>query len=89
MGQETAFKSITGGIFEFGFSDAILQVWAGYVRFNEGETPEAICGLRHTGRNSPEPSTFHSRTGIAAAVQGRKSDLGKRLAHRAKENTEP
>jgi predicted dehydrogenase len=31
MGQETAFKSITGGIFEFGFSDAILQMWAGYV----------------------------------------------------------
>ena len=27
MGQETAFPAITGGIFEFGFSDAILQVW--------------------------------------------------------------
>ena len=31
MGQETAFKSITGGIFQFGFSDAILQMWAAYV----------------------------------------------------------
>jgi predicted dehydrogenase len=31
MGQETAFKSITGGIFEFGFSDAILQMWAAFV----------------------------------------------------------
>ncbi len=31
MGHETAFKSITGGIFEFGFSDAILQMWAAYV----------------------------------------------------------
>ena len=26
MGRETALKSITGGIFEFGFSDAILQM---------------------------------------------------------------
>ena len=31
MGQETAFKSITGGIFEFGFSDAILQMWAAFL----------------------------------------------------------
>ena len=31
MGHETAFGSITGGIFEFGFSDAILQMWAAYV----------------------------------------------------------
>jgi len=27
MGHETAFKTITGGIFEFGFTDAILQMW--------------------------------------------------------------
>ncbi len=31
MGHETAFKSITGGIFEFGFSDSILQMWAGFL----------------------------------------------------------
>jgi hypothetical protein len=31
MGQETAFKTITGSIFEFGFSDAILQMWAAFV----------------------------------------------------------
>ena len=30
-GHETAFQSITGGIFEFGFSDAILQMWAAFV----------------------------------------------------------
>ena len=30
-GHETAFKSITGGIFEFGFSDAVLQMWAAYI----------------------------------------------------------
>ncbi len=31
MGQETAFKSVTGGIFEFGFSDAMLQMWAAFL----------------------------------------------------------
>ncbi|MGD0900618.1 MAG: Gfo/Idh/MocA family oxidoreductase, partial [Thermoguttaceae bacterium] len=31
MGHDTAFKSITGGIFEFGFSDAILQMWAAFL----------------------------------------------------------
>lgn len=31
MGHETAFKTVTGSIFEFGFSDAILQMWAAFV----------------------------------------------------------
>jgi predicted dehydrogenase len=31
MGQETAFKTISGSIFEFGFSDAIVQMWAAFV----------------------------------------------------------
>ena len=30
-GHESAFKSITGGIFQFGFSDAILQMWAAFL----------------------------------------------------------
>jgi predicted dehydrogenase len=31
MGHETAFKTITGTNFEFGFSDGILQMWAAFV----------------------------------------------------------
>jgi len=31
MGYETAFKTITGGIFEFGFCDSILQMWAAFL----------------------------------------------------------
>jgi predicted dehydrogenase len=30
-GSETAFKTITGGIFQFGFTDSILQMWAAYL----------------------------------------------------------
>jgi hypothetical protein len=38
MGHETAFKSITGGIFEFGFSDAMLQMWASFLAERAGQT---------------------------------------------------
>lgn len=31
IGAETAFKTITGSIFELGFSDAILQMWAAFL----------------------------------------------------------
>jgi predicted dehydrogenase len=31
VGNKPAFPTITGGIFEFGFSDAILQMWAAFV----------------------------------------------------------
>ena len=31
MGHETAFKTITGDIFQFGFTDSILQMWAAFV----------------------------------------------------------
>ena len=47
MGQETAFKTITGGIFEFGFSDAILQMWAAFVyELATGKRLKTVCGLR-------------------------------------------
>ncbi len=31
MGNDTAFKTITGGIFEIAFSDAIFQMWAAFL----------------------------------------------------------
>jgi len=56
MGHETAFKTITGSIFEFGFSDCVLQMWAGFLyefahgnplkRFAGCVTPEET-GLSH------------------------------------------
>jgi len=46
MGMETAHASITGGIFEFGFSDAVQQMWAAYVHeLHHGKpiAPFAAC----------------------------------------------
>lgn len=31
LGYESLFPAITGGIFEFGFTDAILQMWAAFI----------------------------------------------------------
>ena len=30
LGSQSAYPSITGGIFEFGFSDSVLQMWAAF-----------------------------------------------------------
>ncbi len=35
-GSQSAFATVTGPIFEFGFSDAILQMWAAFLAEREG-----------------------------------------------------
>jgi predicted dehydrogenase len=40
LGYQTAYPTITGGIFEFGFTDAILQMWAAFVEeLSDGKVP--------------------------------------------------
>jgi hypothetical protein len=36
MGSQSAFATITGGIFEFGFADAIQQMWASFLAERAG-----------------------------------------------------
>ena len=62
MGHETAFKSITGGIFEFGFSDAILQMWAAFLYELEHGRPKA----RFAGCVAPEETALSHRLFSAA-----------------------
>ena len=57
MGNDTAFKTITGGIFEIAFSDAVFQMWAAFLhelvhgkplkKFAGCVTPEEVA-LTHT-----------------------------------------
>jgi hypothetical protein len=35
-GNASAWPTITGGIFEFGFTDALLQMWASYLAERAG-----------------------------------------------------
>ena len=45
MGHEMAYKSITGGIFEAGFSDSILQMWAAFLHeLHHGEPLSKFSG---------------------------------------------
>jgi len=45
MGHEMAYKSITGGIFEAGFSDSILQMWAAFLyELNHGKPINKFAG---------------------------------------------
>ncbi|MFA6175125.1 MAG: Gfo/Idh/MocA family oxidoreductase [Phycisphaerae bacterium] len=45
MGQEVAYKSITGGIFQMGFSDSILQMWAAFCyELVHGKSPKKFAG---------------------------------------------
>lgn len=62
MGHETAFKSITGGIFEFGFSDSILQMWAAFLY----ELTHAQPLSRFAGCVTPEETALSHRLFTAA-----------------------
>lgn len=43
IGYEGAYKAITGHIFEFGFTDAILQMWAAFLDELSGNKPRFLC----------------------------------------------
>jgi predicted dehydrogenase len=45
MGHEMSYKSITGGIFESGFSDSILQMWAAFLyELHHGKPTSRFAG---------------------------------------------
>lgn len=62
MGYETAFKAITGGIFEFGFTDAIQQMWAAFCH----ELAHGKPSSRFAGCATPEETSLSHRLFTAA-----------------------
>jgi predicted dehydrogenase len=67
-GHETAFPTITGAIFEFGFPDAILQMWAAFVSELQHGPPQR----RFAGCVTPE-ETARSHRLFTAALQSHES----------------
>jgi len=66
-GHETAFKTITGPIFEFGFPDSILQMWAAFLH-------ELVHGQplkRFAGCVTPEEAALSHRLFTAALASQR------------------
>jgi len=43
LGYDSVYKGVTGHIFEFGFTDAILQMWASFLDELAGGTPPYRC----------------------------------------------
>lgn len=73
LGFQTPFKTITGGIFEPGFPDIILQMWAAFIAEREG-----FLGSRF-GCVTPEEAVA-SHALFAAALESQKSNGVVRLA---------
>ena len=62
MGYEVPFKSITHNIFQFGITDAILQMWAGFLyEFDKGRP-----FTRFSGCVTPDETTLWHRLFTAA-----------------------
>ena len=72
LGYETIYKTITGGIFEFGFSDAILQMWATFLdelaHGREGMSQPFHC-------LTPEEATLTHRLFTAALASQRERSV--------------
>jgi predicted dehydrogenase len=53
VGSQSAFATVTGAIFEFGFADAILQMWAAYLAERAGELGGRFgCATPHEARDA-------------------------------------
>lgn len=71
MGHETTFKSVTGGIFEFGFSDSILQMWAAFIyELTNGKPLKKFAGCV-----TPEEAALSHRLFTAALESQKKSSV--------------
>ena len=73
LGSETAYKVISGGIFEFSFSDAILQMWAAYLYELENKKPPS----KFSGCMTPSEVALSHRLFTAALESHKNSNTEK------------
>ena len=64
IGYKPQFKAVTGGIFEFGFTDSILQMWCAFMKEVCGEAVEFGCF-------TPEETRLSHKLLTAALVSNR------------------
>ena len=70
-GYESAFKTITGPIFEFGFSDSILQMWAAFLHeLTHGKPLKKFAGCV-----TPEEAAASHRLFTAALKSQREASV--------------
>jgi len=76
VGYQSAFPAITGGIFEFGFTDAILQMWAAFVTEVAGER---LPGTLLAQAATPEEANLSHRL-FTASLESAKTGETRRIA---------
>ena len=62
VGYSTTYPTITGGIFEFGFGDAILQMWAAFLH----ELEHKSVPKKFASTATPEETALSHRLFTAA-----------------------
>lgn len=76
LGSQSAYPTITGAIFEFGFSDAVLQMWAAFV----DELVNGRDGMRQPFHcATPEEATWSHRL-FTAALESQRTGATVKLA---------
>lgn len=69
MGSQSVFPTVTGGIFETGFSDAILQMWAAFLAERAGQLDDRFgCVTPHEAVTSHRIWTAALRSAESAAA---------------------
>jgi predicted dehydrogenase len=71
VGHASTFKTITGGIFQFGFPDTILQMWAAFLY----ELSEGRPKSRFAGCVTPDEATLSHRLFTAALESNRRAEV--------------
>lgn len=71
VGYEPTYKTITGPIFEFGFTDAMLQMWAAYVYELAGAAPKQVFATTVT----PDETALSHRLFTAALTSQRNNSV--------------
>ena len=66
IGYNPMIQTVTGGIFEFGFTDAILQMWAAYIAEVAGRKDKITFGCLR-----PEETELSHRLQTAALLSHR------------------
>jgi predicted dehydrogenase len=70
VGSQSAFPTITGGIFEFGFPDAVLQMWAAFLGERAGALGERFgCATPREALASHEVFDAAMRSGESRAAE--------------------
>ena len=73
MGHQMSFKSITGGIFEAGFSDLIMQMWAAFLYELKNGKPKS----KFSGCVTPEETVISHQLFTAALESNRNESVVK------------